>query len=109
MEKISLIKREHIGEGYCYTLKNPETEELITTLCSKKDYEAGNNWVTPEGFVFVSSGGGFPLLDSGMGKLNDGFIRDGEYYVFEPDASLGGILTLNKYSEEEFNKKYTWQ
>jgi len=109
MNKISLTKREYVGEGYSDTIKNVETGELITTLCTKENYQDTNYPDIPEGFEYLSSQGGFPILDSGVGQEGDGFIKDGEYYVFEIDNTLAGILTLNKYSEEEFNSKYIWQ
>lgn len=108
MGKIQLTKREYLGEGYSDTIKNIETEELITTLCTLENYQDTNYPDVPEGFEYVMSQGGFPLLDSGVGKEGDGYIKDGNYYVFETDPQFK-ILTLNKYSEEEFNSKYIWQ
>lgn len=108
MEKTKLTKREYIGQGYSDTIKNIETGELITTLCTEENYQDTNYPDIPEGFEYVMSQGGFPLLDSGIGKENDGYIKDNEYFVFETDLNLN-ILTLNRYSEEEFNSKYIWQ
>lgn len=108
MEKINLIKREYVGEGYSDTIRNLKTGELITTLCTKEQYGTYEYPDVPEGFEYVMSQGGFPLLDSDVGQEGDGYIKDGEYYVFETDPTLK-ILTLNKYSEEEFNSKYLWQ
>lgn len=105
---ITLTKRQYIGEGYSDTIKNTETGGLITTLCTLENYQDVDYPDVPEGFEYVMSQGGFPLLDSGVGKEGDGYIKDGGYYVFEIDPQLK-ILTLNKYSEEEFNSKYTWQ
>lgn len=106
--KTQLTKREYLGEGYSDTIRNIETGELITTLCTKENYEDVNYPDVEEGFEYVMSQGGFPLLDSGVGQDGDGFIKDGDYYVFETDPSFK-ILTLNQYSEEEFNTKYIWQ
>lgn len=108
MEKINLIKREYVGEGYSDTIRNLKTGELITTLCELENYQDVEYPDIPEGFVYISSSGGFPMLDIGIGGLNDYFIRDGGYYVYELDPSLNNILTLNKYSKDEFNHKYTW-
>lgn len=109
MEKIKLTKREYIKEGYSDTIKNLKTGEFITTLCTKENYEDVDFPDVPKGFEYISSGGGFPLLDTGMGKVDEFFIKDDEYYVYEIDNQLGGITTLNKYSQEEFNNKYIWQ
>lgn len=109
MNMTTLTQRQYVGDGYSDTIKNIETGELITTLCTLENYEDTNYPDIPEGFEYVSSQGGFPLLDSGLGQEGDGFIRDGEYYVYESDPTLGGLLTLNKYSEGEFNSKYIWQ
>lgn len=108
MNKTLLTKREYVGEGYSDTIKNIETGELTTTLCTKEQYGTYDYPDVPEGFEYVMSQGGFPLLDSGVGQEGDGYIKDGEYYVFETDTNLK-ILTLNKYTEEEFNSKYLWQ
>lgn len=108
MPKKVLIKKDYIGEGYADTIKNLETGELITTLCTKEQYDTYDYPEVPEGFEYVKSEGGFPLLSSGVGQQGDGFIKDGEYYVYEIDPDFK-ILTLNKYSEEEFNSKYIWQ
>jgi len=108
MNKTLLTKREYVGEGYSDTIKNTETGELITTLCTLENYQDVNYPDVPEGFEYVMSQGGFPLLDSGVGQEGDGYIKDGEYYVFETDTNLK-ILTLNKYTEEEFNSKYLWR
>lgn len=105
---ITLTKRQYISEGYSDTIKNSETGELITTLCTLENYQDVDYPDVPEGFEYVMSQGGFPLLDSGVGKEGDGYIKDGEYYVFEIDPQLK-TLTLNKYSQEEFNSKYIWQ
>lgn len=105
---ITLTKRQYISEGYSDTIKNSETGELITTLCTLENYLDVNYPDVPEGFEYVMSQGGFPLLDSGVGQEGDGYIKDGEYYVFEIDPQLK-TLTLNKYSQEEFNSKYIWQ
>jgi len=109
MQKTNLIKREYIGEGYSDTIKNTETDEFITTLCTLENYQDVDYPDVPEGFEYVMSQGGFPLLDSGVGQQGDGFIKDGEYYVFEIDTTLNNLVTINKYSEEEFNSKYIWQ
>lgn len=108
MEKIKLTKREYLGEGYSDTLKNLETGEFVTTLCTKEQYGTYDYPEVPEGFEYVKSEGGFPLLDSGVGQEGDGFVKDGVYFVYEIDPDFK-ILTLNKYSEEEFNSKYIWQ
>lgn len=109
MEKIKLVKRKYVEDGYSDTLKNLETDKLVITLCTKEQYETYDYPEVPDGFEYVKSEGGFPLLDSGVGQSGDGFVKDGEYYVYEIDNSLGGITTLNKYTEEEFNNKYIWQ
>lgn len=108
MEKIKLTKKEYIEEGYSDTLKNLDTGEYVTTLCTKQQYEDTNYPDVPEGFEYIKSEGGFPLLDSGVGQEGDGFVKDGVYFVYEIDPNFN-ILTLNKYSEEEFNSKYIWQ
>lgn len=109
MEKTNLIKREYVGPGYSDTLKNLETGEFVTTLCTAENYADTNYPDVPEGFEYVSSQGGFPLLDSGVGQEGEGFIKEGEYFVLERDSTLGGMVVLNKYSEEEFDYKYIWQ
>ena len=108
MDKLLLTKREYIGQGYSDTIKNLETGEEITTLCTEEQYGTYDYPEVPEGFEYVKSEGGFPLLDSGVGQEGDGFIKDGEYFVYEIDPDFK-IVAINKYTEEEFNNKYIWQ
>jgi len=106
---IKLTKREYLGEGYSYTIRDIRTGELITTLCTKEQYDAHDFPEVLEGFEYVESQGGFPLIDNSTGKKDDCFMKGGEWYVYEIDSTLNNIVTLNRYSEEEFNSKYIWQ
>lgn len=103
----TIIQRQYMGEGYSDTLKNLETGEYVTTLCTKEQYGTYDYPEVPEGWEYVKSEGGFPLLDTGIGNVDEGFIKDNEYYVYEFDTEFN-IPTLIKYSEQEFNNKYIW-
>lgn len=105
--KFSLKRQNYVGDGYSYTLKRIMSNEFITILCDINDYKNVASIQIPEGFELVCSQGGFPLLDNGIGQLGDYFLKDGNYYVFEKDEALN-MVTLNKYSDSEFNHKYIW-
>ena len=106
---IKLNKGEFLEEGYSDTIRNIKTGELITTLCTKEQYYTYDYPEVLEGFEYVESQGGFPLINGSAAKKDDGFMKGGEWYVYEIDSTLNNIVTLNKYSEEEFNSKYIWQ
>lgn len=117
MEKITLTKREYIGEGYCHIFTNQVTKEEKMVLISKEEYERMGgldgytyNPIPEEGWQYNMSYGGFPLLDTqdSIGNNLDGFIKDNAYYVFEVDEKFKQ-LNLNQYTEEEFNNKFIWQ
>jgi len=106
MEKINLIKREYLGEGYNLIYKNLETGELKTFDCTKTEYE---EVADKEGYTFVSGNGGYIKVDSSTGMLSDRefTIKDDEYLVCMTNSL--GLPSIVGMSGEEFNSKYIWQ
>lgn len=120
-EKIKLTKREYLGEGQIYHFLNLNTgKEEVEPIPTKEAYEAlgtKKGWIlnpTKPGKRFIGASYGQPKLDTPdtVGKTGDCFQKeDGSWGVYEDKEILGKVHSdcLVSYSDEEFNKKYTWQ
>lgn len=106
MDKITLTKREYLGEGHNLIYKNLETGELKTFDCTKTEYE---EVAEKDGYVFISGNGGFVKVDSETGMLSDRefTIKDNDHFVCM--TNILGLPSIISMSEEEFNNKYIWQ
>lgn len=103
MEKINLIKREYLDEGYTLNYKNLQTGEIETFDCTKEEYE---EVADKEGYTFVSGNGGYIKVNSSTGMLSDKeyTIKDNDYLVCMTNSL--GLPSIVGMSEEEFNSKY---
>ena len=114
MNKIKIIKREYLGEGYYHDFRNETTKERLIQYISKEEYEKmsgvggwRNNPIPPEGFKWYCSAGGSIKVDTqdGMLALNDYTQIGDKYFVCE--LNHFGEETIKEYTEEEFNN--LWQ
>ena len=109
-----LTKRNYLGEGYYHTFKNLVTGEIKDVETTKAQYEsmAGiggekNNPQDDGDWKWIGSCGGTIKVDTPDNALSIGdFTQIGEeYWVCELNEI--GKMSVNKYSEVEFNQKYT--
>lgn len=87
MDKIKLIKREYLGEGYIFEWKNLKTGDILIESCTKEQYikitESSENNPSKEGYVFLGGTGGTLKVDTENSTLgaNDYTQINGKYIV----------------------------
>lgn len=116
MNKLPIVKKEYLGEGYFHFFKNnlngeikkvETTKDIYTAMTGVDGYK--HNPTPEEGWVWTQSAGGVIKVDTPTKELseNEGTVIEDRYWVCLKDEN-GDLLTFD-YSQEDFNNKYLWQ
>jgi len=105
MDKITLTKKEYLGEGYIHIFEN-QNGERVNIPCDKEDYDnLETSKPTLEGYTWLSSAGGTVKVDTDDTVLAVGqYTQIADKYVVCESTEFG---VMNKeYTLEELQQKY---
>lgn len=105
MEKITLIKKEYLGEGYIHIFEN-QNGDRVNLPCTKEEYDNLEiEKPSLDGYTWLSSAGGTLKVNTEDSVLHTGeYTQMGDKYIVCESTEFG---VMNKeYTLEELQQKY---